>query len=127
MEDKDLVTLTETVERSKSNTHQIGEIKEEIKGMRDEQKAIYELTSSVKLIAQDMSSIKDSVDEVKQGQKSLEIQMDNQIADVKGQIAKVDTKFKVDFVEIIKAKVIPFLFGGGCVYGLIEMIRYFVK
>jgi uncharacterized protein YhaN len=127
MEDKDLIALTETVERTKSNTHQIGEIKNEIKEMRTEQKAIYELTSSVKMIAQDMSSIKESVEDVKQGQKSLEVQMDTQISEVKGKIALVDSKSKVDFLEIMRVKLIPFLFGGGCIYGVIELIKYLAK
>lgn len=127
MEDKDLITLTETTERAKSNTKQIGEIKEDIKEIRSEQKAIYELSSNIKVLVQEVSGVKDSVDEVKQGQKSLEIQMDTQIADVKGQIAKVDAKSRVDFLEIMKTKAIPFLFGGGCIYAVIEFIKYLAK
>lgn len=63
--------LTETSERGKSNTHQIEEIKIEIKDIRIENRALYELTSSVKLIAQDMGNIKDDISDVKNGQKEL--------------------------------------------------------
>lgn len=63
--------LTETTERSKSNTHQIEEVKAEIKDIRIENRALYELTSSVKLIAQDMGNIKDDISDVKNGQKEL--------------------------------------------------------
>jgi len=63
--------LTETSERGKSNTHQIEEVKAEIKDIRIENRALYELTSSVKLIAQDMGNIKDDISDVKNGQKEL--------------------------------------------------------
>lgn len=63
--------LTETTERSKSNTHQIEEVKAEIKDIKIENRALYELTSSVKLIAQDMGNIKDDISDVKNGQKEL--------------------------------------------------------
>lgn len=127
VENKDLITLTEVAERSKSNTYQIGEIKSEIKEIKSEQKALYDLTSSVRLIASDMSKVNESLDEVKQGQKDLTIKMDTQISEVKGQIEKVDSKSKVDIWELFKAKAIPFLFGGGCIYGLIELIKSLMK
>jgi len=123
MEDKDLVTLTETVERSKSNTHQIGELKEEIKEIHNEQKAIYELTSSVKLIAQDMSSIKESVNKVEQGQNMLSDKVDKQITDVKNQIENVDSKSKFDIVPFMIKTIIPTLIG----LGIGAYIMQFVK
>lgn len=134
MEDKDLVTLTETVERSKSNTKQIQEIKEkikeefnevnsEIKEIRQENKAIYELSSGIKLIAQDMSSIKDSVNKVEEGQKELTVKMDTQIKDVKQQIEMVDAKSKVDIVKLLINKAVPFLLGGGLAYWLAMIVN----
>jgi len=116
MEDKDLITLTETVERSKSNTHQIEDIKDEIKEIKSEQKAIYEIAASVKLIAQDMGSMKESINEVKQGQSKLEQKID-----------EVDEKSKVDFVTFLKTKFLPIAFSGGCLYLLIEIIMNFTK
>jgi uncharacterized alpha-E superfamily protein len=127
MENEEIIKLTEVDARSRSNSHQIEEIKEEIKDIKNEQKAIYELTSSVKLIAQDMSSIKDSVNDVKQGQKILENKMDEQITDVKQKIEKVDEKSKVDFLSYIKEKILPFALGGGCIYGVIEFLKFIIK
>lgn len=127
MEEKDLIKLTEVDARSKSNSHQIDELKDEVKEIKKENKAIYELTSSVKLIVQDMATIKDTVNEVKDGQKILEDKMDVQISEVKQKIEKVDGKSKVDFLDYIKTKIIPWLFGGGCIYGVIELVRTFTK
>lgn len=127
MEEKDLIKLTEVDARSKSNSHQIDELKHEVKEIKKENKAIYELTTSVKLIVQDMSTIKDTVNEVKDGQKVLEDKMDMQISDVKQQIDKQDEKFKVDLWEAFKTKIFPFVFGGGCAYGVIEFVRSLIK
>lgn len=128
MEDKDLITLTETAARSKSNTKQIEELKGEIKDIKNEQKAIHELTTGIKLMVQDMSYIKDSVNEVKDGQKSLENKMDEQISDVKQKIAKVDEKGKIDiWNDIIKPKVIPAIFSGGVIYMIVELVKQFAK
>jgi chromosome segregation ATPase len=40
---------------------------------------------------------------------------------------KVDEKTKVDVWELIKSKAIPFLFGGGCIYGLAEFFKQLFK
>lgn len=116
MEDKDLITLTEVVERTKSNTHQIDEIKDDIKEIRNEQKAIYTIATSVELIAKDMTAMKESINEVKQGQKELT-----------EKVEKVDSKSKVDYLDTIKSKLVPWLFGGGCIYGAVEVIKYLIK
>ena len=65
------IHLQEVDSRSKSNEHRIDDHDKEIKELRDKQDAIYELTSSVKSIATDMSYIKDDVKEVKTGQQKL--------------------------------------------------------
>lgn len=92
MQDKDLVTLTETSERAKSNTHQIDEIKEEIREIKSEQRAIYDIATSVKLIAQDMGSMKEAINEVKQGQSELSDKVDEQIKEVKSSQKTLDNK-----------------------------------
>ena len=127
MEDKELIKLTEVDARSKSNSHQIEEIKDEIKEIRNEQKAIYTIATSVEIIAKDMSSMKESLNEVKQGQKDLTIKMDEQITDVKQKIEKVDSKSKVDFLEYFKTKVLPWVFGGGALGGIVALINYLTK
>lgn len=65
------VHLQEVDSRSRSNEHRIDDHDKEIRELRDKQDAIYELTSSVKSIATDMTYIKEDVKEVKTGQEKL--------------------------------------------------------
>ena len=81
MEEKYLEILTQTVERAKSNTHQIDEIKSDIKEIREESKALNQLATSVELIAKDMTTFKDDVAEIKVAQS----EMKDEIADVKNE------------------------------------------
>ena len=97
MNEVQLIELTEISERGKSNTHQIDEIKEDIKEMKLENKALYELTTSVKLIAQDMSSIKQDITEVKCGQEKLSVKMDSEISKVKDEQEKI--KYNISEVK----------------------------
>ena len=74
MDDKytDLAVHIESVDaRCKSNEHRINDHDNEIKELREKQDAIYDLTSSVKSIATDMTYIKEDVKEVKSGQAIL--------------------------------------------------------
>jgi len=80
-DDKEL--LIETSERAKSNTHQIEELKTDMKEMKQDQKAIYELSTAVKLVAQNVGNIQHDVTEIKQGQKDLSNKVDNQINEIK--------------------------------------------
>lgn len=65
------VHLQEVDSRSRSNEHRIDAHEKEIHELREKQDAIYELTSSVKSIATDMTYIKEDVKEVKTGQDKL--------------------------------------------------------
>lgn len=105
MDEKQIRELAEVSARAKSNTHQIEEIKKDIKEMRTEQKTLYDLTTSVKLIAQDMSYVKGSVDDVKQGQ----CEMNKKIQEIESSPAKMNAKKW----EGIKAKVL---------YGIIALL-----
>ena len=68
----DLAVRLEAVDsRCKSNEHRIDEHDNDIKELREKQDAIYDLTSSVKSIATDMTYIKEDVKEVKSGQAQL--------------------------------------------------------
>lgn len=131
MDEKDLIILTETAARSKSNSKQIEEIKDEVKEIRNEQKAIYEIASSVKLIAQDMGFMKESLNEVKRGQKALTEKVDEQITEVKDKIEKVDSKSKIDIIEAkrdsLKQKLIPFICGGGAVSAVVYIVSEIIK
>lgn len=65
------VHLQEVDSRSKSNEHRLNDHDKEIRELREKQDAIYDLTSSVKSIATDMTYIKEDVKEVKSGQDKL--------------------------------------------------------
>ena len=65
------VHLESVDERCKSNEHRINDHDNDIKELREKQDAIYDLTSSVKSIATDMTYIKEDVQEVKSGQAQL--------------------------------------------------------
>ena len=65
------VHVQEIDSRCKSNEHRIDDHDKAIGELRNRQEAIYDLTSSVKSIAQDMSYIKEDVGEVKAKQNEL--------------------------------------------------------
>lgn len=65
------IHVQEIDSRCKSNEHRINDTEKAIGELRNRQEAIYELTSSVKSIAQDMSYIKEDVSEVKVKQTEL--------------------------------------------------------
>ena len=65
------VHVQEIDSRCKSNEHRIDDHDNAISELRNRQEAIYDLTSSVKSIAQDMSYIKEDVGEVKAKQNEL--------------------------------------------------------
>ena len=65
------VHLQEVDSRSRSNEHRIDAHEKEIHELREKQDAIYEIASSVKSIATDMTYMKEDVKEVKTGQDKL--------------------------------------------------------
>lgn len=65
------VHLQEVDSRSRSNEHRIDAQEKEIHELREKQDAIYEIASSVKSIATDMTYMKEDVKEVKTGQDKL--------------------------------------------------------
>lgn len=65
------VHIQEVDSRSRSNEHRLDGHDAELRELREKQDAIYDLTSSVKSIATDMTYIKEDVKEVKSGQDKL--------------------------------------------------------
>ena len=59
------VHIQEVDSRSRSNEHRLDDHDDELRELREKQDAIYDLTSSVKSIATDMTYIKEDVTEVK--------------------------------------------------------------
>lgn len=72
-------SLMETEQRSKLNEIQLTEIKDDIKEIKEENKALYTLATSIELMARDMTSVKDSVNEVKKD-----------VSEVKGKMVEIE-------------------------------------
>ena len=118
---KDVIAIGE---RGKSNTHQIDELKLKVNEMSQFQVVIFELTTSVKLIAQDLGYIKETVNKVELGQIKLSEKTDKQFLDVKceqkdlkenveGKIDTLSDKTKFDWAVFLTKVVLPALIGGG--------------
>ena len=99
--------------RCKSNEHRLNDHDAEIKEMREKQDAIYDLTSSVKSIATDMTYIKEDVKEVKSGQA----QLNEKVTILENKPAN-ESKKRIDE---IKDKLL-WLFIGGIAVGLLSTI-----
>lgn len=65
MTDTEKTILIETEQRSKSNSHRIDGIDEDIKEIKNDNKAIYKIATSVEVIAEKIGTIEDKVDETK--------------------------------------------------------------
>ena len=61
MTEQEQVILIETEQRSKSNTHRLDAMEAEMREIKNEQKAIYKIATSVEVIAQRVSNIEDKV------------------------------------------------------------------
>lgn len=78
MEDNEIIKeITETKALAESNKTNIAEMKDKIEKMEKEQKAIHEIATSVKLIAQDMKNIRDNVTDLKTSQSQMRDEMND--------------------------------------------------
>ena len=110
----DLAVHLESVDAScKSNEHRLNDHDTELKEIREKQDAIYDLTSSVKSIATDMTYIKEDVKEVKSGQA----QLNEKVTILENKPAN-ESKKRIDE---IKDKLL-WLFIGGIAVGLLSTI-----
>lgn len=107
------VHIQEVDSRSKSNEHRLDDHDAEILKLRDKQDAIYDLTSSVKSIATDMTYMKEDVKEVKSGQDIL-----NEKVTVLENRPANETKKKID--EITEK--LLWLLIGGIAVNILSMI-----
>lgn len=107
------VRLQEVDSRSKSNEHRLDKHESELRELREKQDAIYELTSSVKSIATDMTYIKEDVKEVKSGQDKL-----NEKVTVLENRPANETKKRIDGIT----EKLLWLFIGGLAVGLLATI-----
>ena len=107
------VHIQEVDSRSRSNEHRLDDHETELRELREKQDAIYDLTSSVKSIATDMTYIKEDVKEVKSGQEKL-----NEKVTVLENKPANETKKKVDGI----IEKLLWLFIGGLAVGFLATI-----
>ena len=82
MTENEKTVLIETEQRSKSNQRRLDRHESEIKDIREENKALYELSTSIKLIVQDMSGIREDLKDVKQDMSDVKNGQDKLAAKV---------------------------------------------
>ena len=122
MEEKYIELITETSERAKSNTHQIDEMKEDIKGIKEDNKVLNRLATSVELIAQDMTHFKNDISEMKgvqsdtqASQAMIRNELSEMRAEMKTEISDVRNErliSKAKTYEEIKSKVMAIIVTG---------------
>lgn len=107
------VHIQEVDSRSRSNEHRLDDHDAELRELREKQDAIYDLTSSVKSIATDMTYIKEDVKEVKSGQDKL-----NEKVTILENRPANETKKKIDGIT----EKLLWLIIGGVAVGLLATI-----
>ena len=107
------VHLQEVDSRCKSNEHRLNDHDTELRELHEKQDTIYDLTSSVKSIATDMTYIKEDVKEVKSGQDKL-----NEKVTILENRPANETKKKVDGIT----EKLLWLVIGGVAVGLLSAI-----
>ena len=86
-----LKELTEISERSKSNSHRLDEVEDDIKDLKEKNATLYEMSASIKNLSEGIIDIKTNVKEIKTEQG----EMKNEIQDLKNS----PTKAKAQWVD----------------------------
>ena len=68
-----LKELTEVSERSKSNSHRLDEVEDDIKSLKEENRTLYEMSASIKTLTDGVVSIKEDVKEIKSEHEERDI------------------------------------------------------
>ena len=82
------VRVAHIEEQVGQNTKEIGAIKDDISDIKKDQKAIYDLNTSVQLMVQQMAHMTEKLDDTNSDVKTLNKEMSS----VKSQLAEVDVK-----------------------------------
>lgn len=115
MEEKYIELLTETSERAKSNTHQIEEVKNDIRDIKEEYKIINRLATSIELLVRDMTHVKSDIVEIKDVQSVTQASLSEMRSDMKTELSEVrneDIVKKAKTYENIKSIVIGLIVSG---------------
>ena len=92
--------LTETAERAKSNTYQIEELKEEVKDLNKEQKAIYDIASSIKVMSSEMVNIRGDITAVKDSQEQFAEKVKDNQKELTDKIDSIEQKPYKDWTKV---------------------------
>ena len=66
-----LKELTEISERSKSNSHRLDEVEDDIKDLKEKNATLYEMSASIKNLSEGIIDIKTNVKEIKTEQGEM--------------------------------------------------------
>ena len=99
-----LKELTEISERSKSNSHRLDEVEDDIKDLKEKNATLYEMSASIKNLSEGIIDIETNVKEIKTEQG----EMKNEIQDLKNS----PTKTKAQWVDNIGRLVITSIVTG---------------
>lgn len=114
--------LQEVRSRALSNTHRLDRLECTVEGLREESKAIYELGSSVRIIADSLTGMKDDLKEVKSSQVGLTEKIGcikQDVADARNQ----PIKSKSEWFD----KILWVIVGGAVAYLLNQFIQSMLK
>ena len=129
MTDAERIILIETEQRSKSNSHRIDGVKNDLEKIKEENKAIYRIATSVEVMAEKLGNIEDKVDETKrkvdetaEAQRISEKRFLQRIAEIEnapaGQTARNVNEVKLKVVTAV----VTFL-----ITGVLGVLIYFAK
>lgn len=122
MTEAERIILIESEQRAKSNSHRIDKLEEDMKEMKDENKAIYKIATSVEVMAEKLGNIEDKVDETNRkvdetarAQRATEERFMERIENVENrpanQIAKNVNEIKVKAITAVVTFLITGLLG----------------
>lgn len=129
MTENERIMLIETEQRSKANSHRLDSVQNSIDKMKEENKAIYKIATSVEVMAEKLGNIEDKVDETKrkvdetaEAQRASEERLLQRVSDVENAPAK-QTANNVNSIRLsIVTAVVTFL-----VTGVAAALVYFTK
>ena len=97
-----LKELTEISERSKSNSHRLDEVEDDIKDLKEKNATLYEMSASIKNLSEGIIDIKTNVKEIKTEQG----EMKNEIQDLKNSPAKSKAQWVNNIGELVITSII---------------------
>lgn len=109
-----LTDLTETAQLSKANARRLDKMESAIDTLREENKALYEMSANIKTLADGVVSIKDDVEAIKNDQTEMKTEIqDIKNAPVKSKASILDNMTQT-IITIIISGVAAFILGQLC-------------